>query len=239
MTIPSYIATGTYSGGTDGTVTLTPAYPASLVAGDLLLLQVAHQSNATQRVATYTFPGTFTLLFADSGGGSPNDIRQFIYYRISTGSETGTISISVSGGINGAAHRSAIHQFRNTSSSTEGGNVVFTAAGSTSLLDTGVTTLGYDRLALQFAITNGSNTPASFTGESGGDWTLASSSGTASCALWLETAPMASPGTIDGGSAAISSSGWANRGFALLPLGQPTSKRFGLLPGFYGIQGVW
>ena len=92
---------------------------------------------------------------------------------------------------------------------------------STTCADTGVTTLGSDRLALNFVgITDDASGLASFAGETGGDWTLAtaiyeSASGTDGT-IGLMSAAMASAGTINGGSDAITSLPWGVVGFALI-----------------------
>jgi hypothetical protein len=61
----------------------------------------------------------------------------------------------------------------------------------------------------------------SFTGESGGDWTRKDSDSSTvgnDCAIWTQTAPLDSGGTISGGSATFdnsSSENWVQHGFAL------------------------
>jgi hypothetical protein len=94
------------------------------------------------------------------------------------------------------------------------------AGTSTTVADTGVTTLGVDRLALNCVGINDDATGiASFTGETGGDWTMVksfeSSTGTDGTAS-LMTAAMAAAGTINGGTATITSDGWGVVGFALI-----------------------
>jgi hypothetical protein len=92
---------------------------------------------------------------------------------------------------------------------------------STSVLDTGVTTLGADRLALNLVGINDDATGiAAFTGMSGGTWDMPSSFESATGTdgtIALMTATIASAGTIDGGSAAITSDAWGVVGFALIP----------------------
>jgi hypothetical protein len=67
------------------------------------------------------------------------------------------------------------------------------------------------------------NAVASFTGETGGDWTEAvaeftTQTGSDGC-LQLQTATIASAGTISGGDTTMAASdGWATFGFALLPI---------------------
>jgi hypothetical protein len=73
------------------------------------------------------------------------------------------------------------------------------------------------------------NTIPSFTGESGGDWTVAAefltATGTDAC-LNLQTAAMASTGTIDGGTATMAAAdNWVNHGFALSPAAAAATAR--------------
>lgn len=103
------------------------------------------------------------------------------------------------------------------------GSAVNGAGTSASVLDTGVTTLGADRLACNFIAVNDDNNLelTAMTGETGGDWTypvtaFGSSTGTDG-AIALVTATIASAGTIDGGSDAITSDAWGVVGFALIP----------------------
>lgn len=102
------------------------------------------------------------------------------------------------------------------------GSFVNGAGTSASVLDTGVTTLGPDRLACNFVgINDDASGLASFAGETGGDWTLEAiyetATGTDATAA-LMTAPMVSAGTINGGSDAITSLAWGVIGFALIPV---------------------
>jgi hypothetical protein len=91
---------------------------------------------------------------------------------------------------------------------------------STTVSDTGVTTLGPDRLALQLVAANDNIAIDAFVGETGGDWVeaaaeYADSAGTDGM-VQLQTAAMATAGTIDGGSDTVVSAGWGVVGFALI-----------------------
>lgn len=100
---------------------------------------------------------------------------------------------------------------------------------STTVSDADPTTLGADRLALQFVSVGSNVTLADFTGETGGDWTEAvaehsDATGTAG-AIQLQTASVPNQGTIGGGSQTIGSSQpWGVIGAALLPFSQPVPK---------------
>lgn len=101
---------------------------------------------------------------------------------------------------------------------------VNTAAGTgTTISDVGVTTLGADRLALNFTGINDDATglggSSTFTGQSGGTWDphafFESATGTDGT-VWVTGAAMASAGTIDGGTISITSDAWGIAGFALI-----------------------
>ena len=96
-----------------------------------------------------------------------------------------------------------------------------TSAGtSTTVADAGVTTTGADRLALNFVGVNDDNVVGAMTGMTGGTWVdrgqFASATGTDG-AMSVQTAAMASAGTIDGGSyTMLASDEWGVVGFALI-----------------------
>ena len=135
-----------------------------------------------------------------SGGNSTSEDLYFRGYAFLNGSTGTTLATVIENGSAGTALNGA--------------------GTGTTISDTGVTTLGTDRLALQFVACNDDVAIDSFTGETGGDWTefiaeYAEPSGT-DASLQLQTATMASAGTIDGGSDTIVSAGWGVVGFALI-----------------------
>jgi hypothetical protein len=85
-----------------------------------------------------------------------------------------------------------------------------------------VTTTGNARLVVSFVFVNDDNAVNSFTGETGGDWIEAvneytTTQGSDGC-IQLQTATMATGGTITGGSFTMSASDpWGVRAFALKP----------------------
>lgn len=111
------------------------------------------------------------------------------------------------------------------------GGIVNGAGTSTTCADTAVTTLGSDRLACNFgAITDDASGIAVFTGMTGGTWgnfqSYESATGTDGT-VFAEFAAMPSAGTINGGTATITSLPWGVIGFALIgtpgpPAADPT-----------------
>jgi hypothetical protein len=101
------------------------------------------------------------------------------------------------------------------------GTVASEAGTSVTVPDVGVTTLGADRLAVNFCGINDDGTGlAAPTGMTGGTWALMStvfesSTGTdGTIAAW--GAAMATAGTIDGGTDTITSDAWGVAGFAII-----------------------
>ena len=90
-------AAGTTS--SSATSTVTPAYP-TVAAGDYMVLKVAHKY-ATPTVAT---PSGWTALGAQAGGAGTDgtvdegQVKLWIFGKEATGSESGTLSVSNSGG---------------------------------------------------------------------------------------------------------------------------------------------
>ena len=96
-----------------------------------------------------------------------------------------------------------------------------TSGTSNTIADAGVITTGADRLALNLVDVNDDNAVGAFTGMTGGTWAeavaeYATASGTDGC-IQLQTAAMATAGTIDGGTYTMAASdGWGSVGFALI-----------------------
>ena len=92
---------------------------------------------------------------------------------------------------------------------------------SDTIADTGVETLGVDRLVCNFVAVNDDNAVDAFTGMTGGTWAeavaeYASGTGTDGC-IQLQTATLATSGTINGGTETMAvSDAWGVVGFALI-----------------------
>src|SRR3989304_5546115 len=84
--------------GSGTTANPTPAYPTGLASGGLIVLQVTVRDTVT----TPSTPGGFTLLFGPDSTGTG---RQWLYYKISAGTETGTITVTIGGAVCKIARR--------------------------------------------------------------------------------------------------------------------------------------
>ena len=215
-------------------------------AGNVFIMQVLQDGTAT---AAPTLVGAATLANIEAldgtddsmtqisgpGAGGAWDVgsavaaRQYLWIgRAIAGSTPTTVGVNVTAGddIYWVAYEFTDVNAGSTLSSvienSSAGNAVNGAGTSTSVADTGVTTLGPDRLALNFVAINDDATGLpSFTGETGGDWAHLSSGpfesstgtdGTVAC----QAATIASAGTINGGSGTITSDAWGVVGFALI-----------------------
>ena len=125
-----------------GTATLTPSYAASPADGDLWVLRTQHVNSVTQLGAVYTWPGDWTLRSTMTQSSS----RLFIHTKVSDGTETGTISISTTGG-SGSGHSARIDLWRGVDTTTNDG--IYAGAVSqgngTAINDAAVTTTAADR----------------------------------------------------------------------------------------------
>ena len=238
MAAPTYVTAST--GTTDSTGAWTHTCAAPGAAGRLILVQVFQDGTGTSHTVTGATninaldgtANTWTEIPGTAPNGFPGSAGFFAIY---AGRSTGTSAPTISGG-NDAGNDLYIRAyefqdastgttweavFENDDSSNPGstpGSIV--TATSATASDAIVTTLGVDRLALNFLAINDDNPFAGFTGESGGTWTTRASyaeSGGTDGAIYLITAPMPSAGTIDGGTGSITDSDvWITAGFAII-----------------------
>jgi hypothetical protein len=222
-----------------GVVDTTGAFTASLVGvavGNLIVFQVNADGDTDFNAVTFTdtnntiedlagTDNTMTAIAAQAIGSSVSSHWLWLGRALAT-----TVSIDASTA--GEDVYCQIHEFSGVHTGTlitdvienvTAGSFVNGTGTTTPVADTGVTTLGADRLACNFYATNDDvqSTFASFMGETGGDWILRTSFGSATgtdAAVALQTATIAAAGTINGGSDAITSGvSWGNIGFALIP----------------------
>jgi hypothetical protein len=206
---PAYAAAGA---GTDGTGTLNVAYPTGIVAGSGLLLHV-HVRSASGQEPTAS---GWTTLAGPHSSGTPTS-RQWVFGLIASGSESGSLSVTFAAGT--ARKTARMYRFTNVSSlSVES---VATTAGTVQPVSMpSVTAGGNCRLAVCFIGVDDDDTIDASTGETGGDWTEATAeylgSGLNSM-IALQTAALATGGTISGGTATLSNDDdWVASAFALV-----------------------
>ena len=196
---------------------------------------LAGTDNVWTPIATGSVNNTFIAV------GNPDAALHFLHIGRCLSTSAPTIS-----GANSTSEDLYIlsHEFSGVNTGTslsdviENGSAGTMASGdgtSTTVSDTDVTTLGAERLALNFVgIADDASGLASFTGETGGDWTLPanalfeSASGTDGTVAMM-IAEIASAGTIGGGSDTIVNLPWGVIGFALIPQAVVYQPRHGFV----------
>jgi hypothetical protein len=205
-----FVSAGTSYGGTGYP---TPTYPSGLQANDLILLQVTVRDTYN----TPTTPTGFTLL-----SGQPDSTgtgRQWIYYKFSTGAESGSLTVTIGGT---STKMAQMYDFRNVALSSFTTGSGFGTNSGTTISAQSVATSGNGELAVSFVFVTNNDAVSAFTGETNGNWvepvagtTTSSGSGGS---IQIQTATMANGGTITGGLTTISpSASWGVRAFALIP----------------------
>lgn len=220
---PTYVSAGTGSANAGGSI--TPAYPddgagGPLPAGALLVLHVGIRNAVTNP----TTPTGWTLIYGPDDGGSNG--RSLVYVRNtrSTGSDSGTLTVTIGAGNN--LNMGRIYAFNGVNLVLDEAQVAEGAA--TSVVDGGllngptISCKGRGRLAVAFAFVDVDDpTGGSITGETGGNWSQAAifettlgGNGTIS----LQIAPMPQGGVLSGGTGAFGggSDDGVCRGFALV-----------------------
>lgn len=250
MAIPLYVAASQEGGQTDAGGVWTFSQATSGV-DDVVIVQILQDGSTAGAVALTTvnaavenLAGTDSALTAIGSFNVGNPTAGIQHLWIGRGIATGGLSIS---GTNSTSEDLYFRSYwyRDVSTGTTLATVIenstagSTANGvgtSTTCSDTAVTTLGPDRLALNFpALTDDLMGLAVFTGASGGTWTnfqiYESATGTDGTVA-METADMTSAGTIDGGSDTITSISWGVVGFALIGTTVETPPTLVLEQGF-------
>jgi hypothetical protein len=134
----------------------------------------------------------------------------------------GTVSADMSVGAAGDDFAARIYEFTGVSTGASIGTVAENVnselgfAIGTTVTAPDVTTLGANRLALNFVNLRTAQTLGDFTGESGGDWTEVAEYVATTMTLQLQTAVLTSPGTITGGTQTVSSTYWITCAAAII-----------------------
>lgn len=231
MAAPTFGAAGAGAEADAGTLAIP--YPAGISAGHALFFTVNRRQTTG---ADLTTPAGWDIVDGpvDAPAGANNEIREWVCGTIADGTESGSLTVTVSGTstnsligrmvrvVGSAAYTGSILDY------VEG---IDNAVGNASPVGMpSVVTAGTDRLAICFSHIGNDSAVAAATGETGGDWVeavaeylpVAGMDGT----IQVQTADMASGGTISGGTfsyigAAVS---WASIAFALRQPGAPPRK---------------
>lgn len=178
---------------------LTPTCPATVNAGQALLLLIENRSNANE---TYTITGITGWTEITHAGGAA--VQMWAYIRQADGSEDGaTVTCTASVGT-AAAHRARIYTVDNVDFS----GTPFEAVGTdhfpnaTAISDVAVTTTLANELAFNVVGINAANNAlGAMTGMTGGTWAESDYSANDSLPpqMSVQTSAMPAAGTIDGG----------------------------------------
>lgn len=202
---------------------LTPALPSGVTAGQLLIAHVFYGGST----AAPDTPSGWSVL-----GGSPYSLdtpgtngRVWVFGKIAAGGDAnpafGTQAVTT-------PRRARCYRFTgvldDVLANVVGGFNFEGPAASTTVSDVGVTTPSDNALAINLIAIADDNSTASFTGETGGNWSVplgatvyTSTTGTPDTAMQLQTAPMPTAGTVNGGTYTQGASdAWGNIGFYIL-----------------------
>jgi hypothetical protein len=218
MAAPTYIAASTGATSASGNWTATCHAPGA--AGRVLILQVLQDGTATSPAFTSAtniedLAGTdnqWTSIGEFNVGSGPN-ASQHLWIGRSLSTSAPTFTGANAGG-DDLYWR--YYEFTNVNTGTAitdvienstAGSTVNSAGTSATASDAGVTTLGADRLALDFIAVNDDNAIAAFTGETGGDWAIATAAYATATgtdgAIQLQTSALAYSASTGGSTAAI------------------------------------
>jgi len=215
----TFSAAGAGAAGTSSSI--TPGYPNGLQVNDLMILHV-------MVLGTSEAPSTpigWTLKYGPHTTGG-NDGRVWVFYKFSTGSETGTLTLNGMGTTAGKFARIYSFKYVDLSQPFSSSGDWQTSTGNT-ISDVGVTNTIPKEYTVNLVSVGEDigNTYSSFTGESGGDWTELvaeySNGAGADGTLQIQGAVMASAGTINGGSYNMGFFSWDPAGvigFSLKPI---------------------
>lgn len=197
--MPSFIDAGAGTAGIGG-ATISPAFPSGIVAGQFLIAQVYAGDTTAPAVTT---PSGWTSAGAFPSGA--NVYKQWLFWKVADGSESGTLAISLTADTTQAAR---IYRFSN-GSGIEAAAGTRSAGGSTTIAAQNITTLDINRLAIQMfgAVVN--TTIGSVTGESGTDYTevVAEFAAAQPVIISFQAGQVPTPTAITGGTVTLGASG--------------------------------
>lgn len=234
MPLPSFVGAGSGAAVTTGVLSLSKT---SCTAGNIIVLQALKvvsagsiSIDAASNVETLDgTDGDLTGLptgpiFGVGSGGTSGDQLIMMGRVIADG--TVSIDLSSTSGTDGMLGR--IYEYEDTPTGTTMAEILDNTTGSSevrqtvnttaSILDSGITTTGYNSLGFQFVAVVADQALADFSGETGGNWAKPVSEFTSSSpagAICIQTAGVPTAGSVDGGTITITSNPWASVGTAM------------------------
>jgi hypothetical protein len=147
---------GTRADGT--TASLSPSYPAGIVAGDLIQLHAFFHEGTTTTVGTWAIPAGFSLVRRQNltvGGAKKGELA--IFARRATGAESGSVTVTRTGATGNATVATAnmtVWQGVNGTTDLDGLEGITSVADEATPYAMTVTTLGADRLVIGWVFAN-------------------------------------------------------------------------------------
>jgi len=178
---------------TSSTTTVTPGYPLSMAANDVMFLSIAHA-----QVSVITAPPGWTIL--QDFYPITNDSTQRIFWKRATGSESGTLTIttSTSNGSGFMARMCAFYNVTTCGVPFEGKEFIWGNSINTMFFRNANLTTYSNMLAVSL----GSHTPNGITGASFNGWTTVhnsnSSAGGSTLAVWRYSLPTLGTSPLQG-----------------------------------------
>lgn len=216
----AYKSSGAGAGTETSGAALNLVCPATVDANDILIAHVLHTGTSTAP----TTPSGWSLLYGPANVGTTATARHWCFGKLADGSEDGaTISFGTAGGTNGRAGR--IYSFSGYASGVLA-DVVPAASFSdiphaTDPQGPTVTTTRVGALAVALCCQDDNNTPPAITGMSGGTWAeqaeyVNATWGPQGIQMSINTCtPTSNPGTVSGGSIAITNDEAGTIGFEI------------------------
>jgi hypothetical protein len=218
---PTFGAAGTVNGG--NSTTFTPAYPAGITAGQLLIYQILRSGNLDDFSIP---PPGFTEIYDDQFNvGGVNEVRQWVLYRYAVGDETGTVTATFAGASNG---QSSMFRVVNPHPTTPFESAALVTGTDDPITGPTLTPAGANRLGVAcIAAGDNANAQTVFAGATGGTWIgryAHLQAAGADSAMFLNTVDLSAGTAISGGAfspAVVSTADWLVRGFCIRPAGAP------------------
>ncbi|MDF3016529.1 MAG: hypothetical protein K0R44_1754 [Thermomicrobiales bacterium] len=218
---PAFGAAGAISKG--NVEDLAPGFPSGITAGQLLLLHVERGTTASIGSAPAT-PSGWTLQYDDArNNGGGNAVRQWIFWKFATGTESGTLPIDFSDSGNKI---SCIYRITNPHPTSPFEGETLVQGTDDPVNGPSLTPSGANRLGIAFvAVGDNQMLQTVIAGSSGGTWIahLADADGAgADTALFLNSVSLSAGSQISGGGFSpgmVSDADWVLRGVMIRPSG--------------------
>lgn len=204
--VPSYVSasTGTTTTAAD---TLAINYPSGIQANDIIIAVALGEDSSGALFGDTAYLGisNFTTIALAGVASSTGKYAAGVSWKRASGSESGTETATFQTLGGSRAISGIMYLFRNciTTGNPYENEAADDNATSTTLNQKSIASTDGGRMALHITMCQVTTTTASFTGESGGDFTEQSSYQPATNTIQLQTASLPTTSTISGGSSTL------------------------------------